>query len=157
MSTYTGDHLVEQPAIQLMQHELGWDVENCYDEWSGGVSNQGRDGKREVVLVLRLRPALQHSTPLYTFEEPYLTLKIFRSSKGVERVASGAALQKLNRNERKGWDWLVSVADATAPEYADALKVSRSTALNHLNRFVEHGLAIRSGAGPATRYKATIE
>jgi hypothetical protein len=48
MSTYTEDHLVEQPAIQLMQHELGWDVVNCYEEWSGGVSNQGRDGKREV-------------------------------------------------------------------------------------------------------------
>ena len=44
---YTEDHLVEQPAIQLMQHELGWDVVNCYGEWSGGVSNQGRDGKRE--------------------------------------------------------------------------------------------------------------
>ena len=44
---YTEDHLVEQPAIQLMQDELGWDVVNCYDEWSGGVSNQGRDGKRE--------------------------------------------------------------------------------------------------------------
>jgi hypothetical protein len=43
MSTYTEDHLVEQPAIQLMQRELGWDVVNCYDEWSGGVSNQGRD------------------------------------------------------------------------------------------------------------------
>jgi len=26
MSTYTEDYLVEQPAIQLMQHELGWDV-----------------------------------------------------------------------------------------------------------------------------------
>jgi hypothetical protein len=47
-NSYTEDHLVEQPAIQLMQHELGWDVVNCYDEWSSGVSNQGRDGKREV-------------------------------------------------------------------------------------------------------------
>ncbi len=63
MSTYTEDHLVEQPAIQLMQHELGWDVVNCHDEWSGGVSNQGRDGKREVVLVSRLRPALQRLNP----------------------------------------------------------------------------------------------
>jgi hypothetical protein len=44
MSTYTEDHLVEQPAVQLMQRELGWDVVNCYDEWSGGVSNRGRDG-----------------------------------------------------------------------------------------------------------------
>jgi hypothetical protein len=35
MSDYTEDHLVEQPAIHLMQHELGWDVVNCYDEWTG--------------------------------------------------------------------------------------------------------------------------
>jgi hypothetical protein len=32
MSSYTEDHLVEQPAIQLMQHELGWDVKNCFGE-----------------------------------------------------------------------------------------------------------------------------
>jgi hypothetical protein len=63
MSTYTENHLVEQPAIRLMQHELGWEVVNCYDEWSSGVSNQGRDGKREVVLVWRLRPALQRLNP----------------------------------------------------------------------------------------------
>ena len=29
---YTEDHLVEQPAIQLMQHELGWDVMNCFGD-----------------------------------------------------------------------------------------------------------------------------
>jgi type I restriction enzyme R subunit len=60
---YTEDHLVEKPAVQLMQQGLGWDVVNCYDEWSGGVSNRGRDGKREVVLVSRLRPALQLLNP----------------------------------------------------------------------------------------------
>jgi hypothetical protein len=60
---FTEDHLIEQPAVQLMQHELGWDVVNCYNEWVGGVSNQGRDGKREVVLVSRLRPALQRLNP----------------------------------------------------------------------------------------------
>ena len=31
MSGNTEDHLVEQPAIQFMQHELGWDVVNCND------------------------------------------------------------------------------------------------------------------------------
>jgi type I restriction enzyme, R subunit len=62
-NSYTEDHLVEQPAVQLMQHELGWDVVNCYDEWSGGVSSHGRDGKREVVLVSRLRLALQRLNP----------------------------------------------------------------------------------------------
>jgi Type I restriction enzyme R protein N terminus (HSDR_N) len=62
-NSYTEDHLVEQPAIQLMQHELGWEVVNCWDEWSGGASSLGRDGKREVVLVSRLRSALQRLNP----------------------------------------------------------------------------------------------
>ncbi len=73
MSGYTEDQLVEQPAIELMQHELGWDVVNCYGEWAllrqgfegqgGGASDLGRDGKREVVLVSRLRPALHRAEP----------------------------------------------------------------------------------------------
>ena len=63
MSGYTEDHLVEQPALQLMQHELGWDVVNCYGEWDGGASYLGRDGKREVVLVSRLKPALRRLNP----------------------------------------------------------------------------------------------
>ena len=63
MTSYTEDHLIEQPAIQLMRHELDWEVVNCYDEWSGGVSNQGWDGKRKVVLVSRLRPALHRLNP----------------------------------------------------------------------------------------------
>ncbi len=63
MSGYTEDHLVEQPAIQLMRDELGWEVVNCFGEWDGGTSCLGRDGKREVVLVSRLRPALQRLNP----------------------------------------------------------------------------------------------
>ena len=63
MSGYTEDHLVEQPAIQLMRHELGWEVVSCHDEWSGGFSNLGRDGKREVVLTGRLKPALRRLNP----------------------------------------------------------------------------------------------
>jgi hypothetical protein len=92
MQAYTEDHLAEQPAIQLMQHELGWDVVNCYGDptspklrrtgWSG-VSNQGRDGKpssppplprlwrsrrlrrprREGGLTGRLKPALRRLNP----------------------------------------------------------------------------------------------
>ena len=63
MSTYTEDYLVEQPAIQLMQHELGWDVVNCYGEWDGGTSDLGRDGKREVVLTSGLKSALHRLNP----------------------------------------------------------------------------------------------
>ncbi len=63
MSGYTEDHLIEQPAIQLLEHELGWDSVNAYDEWAGGVSSLGREAKREVVLVSRLRPVLEKLNP----------------------------------------------------------------------------------------------
>ncbi len=63
MSTYTEDHLVEQPAIQLMRDELGWEVVNAYGEWSSGKSDLGRDGKREVVLTSGLISALQRLNP----------------------------------------------------------------------------------------------
>jgi len=63
MSSYTEDHLIEQPAIQLMEHELGWNSVNAYDEWSSGASSLGREAKREVVLVSRLRPVLERLNP----------------------------------------------------------------------------------------------
>ena len=78
MKSYTEDHLVEQPAIQLMQHELGWDVLNCYDEWNGGVSNQGRDGKREGENI-------EHRTP-----------KIGHRSEEKLKMWTNPALQRLN-------------------------------------------------------------
>ena len=78
MKSYTEDHLVEQPAIQLMQHELGWDVVNCYDEWNGGVSNQGRDGKREGENI-------EHRTP-----------KIGHRSEEKLKMWTNPALQRLN-------------------------------------------------------------
>ena len=62
-NSYTEDHLVEQPAIQFIRNELGWEVVNCHGEWDGAGSALGRDGKREVMLVSRLRPALQRLNP----------------------------------------------------------------------------------------------
>ena len=63
MSGYTEDHLVEQSAIQLMEHALGWDSVNAYDEWSSGSSSLGREAKRDLVLVSRLRPVLGKLNP----------------------------------------------------------------------------------------------
>ncbi|HQZ28070.1 MAG TPA: HsdR family type I site-specific deoxyribonuclease [Verrucomicrobiales bacterium] len=60
---YTEDHLVEQPAIVLLMDDLGWEYANCYDEWASGKSNLSREAKRDVVLVDRLRPALERLNP----------------------------------------------------------------------------------------------
>ena len=57
MSGYTEDHLVEQPAIQLMQHELGWDVMNCFGEWAllrQGYEGQAKDTKAQRRILNRI-------------------------------------------------------------------------------------------------------
>jgi type I restriction enzyme, R subunit len=59
---YSEDSLVEQPAIELFK-ELGWDVANCYRESFGKSGTLGRETAAEVVLISRLRPALQKLNP----------------------------------------------------------------------------------------------
>ncbi|MDQ3174761.1 MAG: type I restriction endonuclease, partial [Acidobacteriota bacterium] len=70
--SYSEDSLVEQPAIELFS-DLGWEVANCYKERFGmlnapsprpspsgkGEICLGRETAAEVVLVSRLRPALE--------------------------------------------------------------------------------------------------
>ena len=89
-SSYTEDHLVEQPAIQLMQHELGWDVVNCYDEWSGGVSNQGRDGKREVGGNIEHRtPNIEHRSEEKRKRRTHPALQRLNPDLPVEAIEGG--------------------------------------------------------------------
>ena len=59
---YSEDALVEQPAIELFA-DLGWDTANLYGEWSGTVSSEGRQTQQDVVLVPRLRVALEKLNP----------------------------------------------------------------------------------------------
>ena len=72
-SSYSEDALIEQPAIELFK-ELGWEAANCYNEsfdstlslpspkGRGNIS-LGRETTAEVVLVSRLRPALERLNP----------------------------------------------------------------------------------------------
>jgi type I restriction enzyme R subunit len=59
---YSEDTLVEQPATELF-HSLGWKIENCYRETFGPNSSLGRETAAEVILVSRLRPALEKLNP----------------------------------------------------------------------------------------------
>lgn len=60
MSThaYTEDQLVEQPAIGLFA-ELGWQTLSAWEEVFGATGTLLRETKGEVVLVSRLRAALE--------------------------------------------------------------------------------------------------
>jgi type I restriction enzyme R subunit len=55
---YSEDGLIEQPAIELLG-SLGWETANLYHETFGRDGTVGRETDHEVVLVLRLRAALQ--------------------------------------------------------------------------------------------------
>lgn len=59
---YSEDALIEQPAIKLFA-DLGWQTINLYGEWSGSVSSEGRQTQQDVVLVSRLRAALEKLNP----------------------------------------------------------------------------------------------
>ena len=59
---YTEDQLVEQPAIELFA-ALGWETVSAMDEVFGAGGTLGRETTGEVVLVARLRAALERLNP----------------------------------------------------------------------------------------------
>ena len=59
---FSEDALVEQPAISLLG-DLNWEVADLFHEWSSGKSTEGRETEHDVVLVSRLRPALEKLNP----------------------------------------------------------------------------------------------
>ncbi len=61
-NVYTEDQLVEQPAIQLFA-SIGWKAVSAMEETFGSDGTLGRETKGEVVLVGRLRAALESLNP----------------------------------------------------------------------------------------------
>ncbi len=60
---YSENALVEQPAIALFAN-LGYETAKCFDEQFGGsVSTLGRETTSEVILIPRLRAALERLNP----------------------------------------------------------------------------------------------
>lgn len=59
---YTEDQLVEQPAIEIFA-DLGWTTVSASDEAFGARGTLSRETKGEVVLVSRLRAALERLNP----------------------------------------------------------------------------------------------
>ena len=59
---YTEDQLVEQPAIGLFA-ELGWQTVSAFEETFGSTGTLLRETNGEVVLVSRLRAALERLNP----------------------------------------------------------------------------------------------
>src|SRR5438552_12020446 len=56
--SYTEELLIEAPAVELFR-ELGWQTISALDEVLGENGTLARETKAELVLLARLRPALE--------------------------------------------------------------------------------------------------
>jgi type I restriction enzyme R subunit len=61
-NAYTEDYLIEQPAIELFA-ELSWQTASAMEEVFGALGTLGRETKSEVVLLPKLRAALERLNP----------------------------------------------------------------------------------------------
>ena len=97
MSDYTEDHLVEQPAIQLMQHELGWEVGENIEHRTLNIEHRSEEKKSPTTLE-RLNPDLPVEAIEGAVEERGILRKItggasaeseFRGGGGMSALADG--------------------------------------------------------------------
>jgi len=56
------EEALELETIALFK-QLGYTTDNCYNEWNSGTSTLGRETRSDVVLISKLRPALEKLNP----------------------------------------------------------------------------------------------
>jgi len=84
---YSEDALVEQPAVMLFA-ELGWETYNAFHEFeTPGGRPLGRETKAEVVLVSRLRAALERLNPGVPAEALELAIEELTRDRSVMSLA----------------------------------------------------------------------
>jgi type I restriction enzyme, R subunit len=82
MHPYTEDSLIERPTIDLFA-ALGWETVDCYDEVFGPFGTLGRETRSEVVLLSRLRPALDRLNPNLPTEAFHLAIEELLRERGL--------------------------------------------------------------------------
>jgi type I restriction enzyme R subunit len=116
--TWSEDAAVEQPAIALLR-DLGWETANAYSEFDSGASTLGRDSMGEVVLLQRLRPALERLNPDATLEAIQLAIE------ELARDRSAMSLSAANREVYRLLKDGVKVAYRRAEDGAEVVETIR--------------------------------
>jgi type I restriction enzyme, R subunit len=130
---YTEAGLVEGPSLELLR-ELGWMHVNAFEETFGPAGTLGRDSKRDVFLIHRLRDALRDLNPLVpdNIREEAL-VAITRDRSLMDRVRANREVYDLLRDGyRSEWDEngerkyaTVAYVDFHVSEHNDLLAVSQ--------------------------------
>src|SRR5690349_6615467 len=94
----TEDQLVEQPAIQLFS-AMGWETVSAFDEVMGATGTLGRETTAEVVLVSRLRTALERLNPTAPPEALSIAIELLtRNRSTMSLVAANREVYDLVKN-----------------------------------------------------------
>jgi type I restriction enzyme R subunit len=139
---YTEDQLVEQPAIALFA-ELGWQTVSAMDEVFGISGTLGRETSGEVVLIPRLRAALERLNPQLPAEAIESAVdELTRDRSAMSLTAANREVCGLQKDgvkvavpdrERGGLkDERVRVVDWDNPAANDFLLVSQMTVTGQL-------------------------
>lgn len=136
MKGYSEDELVEQPAISTFER-LYWETADCFDEFDDGPSFLGRETKGEVVLLSRLRPALEKLNPDVAPEAIELAIEeLTRDRSAMSMVAANREIFDLIKggvkvtylspdDESKEIDETIEIIDWNDPETNDYFLASQ--------------------------------
>jgi ATP-dependent DNA helicase RecG len=91
--------------------------------------------------------------PKYRWEAPYLALTLYRSPAGSLVDLAPQIFARLNRDERKTWQFMVGRESVTSSELMTALDFDERKAQRVLKKLWDAGLLRRRGKGRATRYE----
>lgn len=117
-NSYSEDIIVEQPAIALFE-VLEWETANCYHEIYGVAGTLGRAHSGEVVLLSRLRPALERLNPTLPPEALTLAITDLTRDRGIMTlVAANREIHLLLKNGVK-----VTFENARGERVTETVKV----------------------------------
>lgn len=117
MNPYSENQLVEQPAIALLK-EIGWQTQDCLNEFEYDIDiRTGREAKSEVVLIDRLRSALERLNPDATRDAIDAAIEeITQSRKVMNRVEANREIYNLLKDGVKITDTDPKTQEETVSE-----------------------------------------
>lgn len=93
--------------------------------------------------------------PQFSWEAPYLVLRIHRSLGSVTSTLSPDVVAQLNEDERSALAFVAQKGSVTTPETMASLSIDEKKAQRILRKLIQLNLVQRVGKGPATRYERT--
>jgi ATP-dependent DNA helicase RecG len=137
LQSFTAPMLSRNPELHFVFARMG-----MAEEQGLGIASL-RDRAKELGLPL----------PRYSWDAPYLVLTLYRTPESATRALPSHILESLNREEKKGWDFLSSKTYFTRAEYEARMGADKRKAERQLKRFVELGLVRPMGAGRTAKYE----